>query len=199
VKAINSKIILSGVLAVVLLSGCASAPQVPQDAKEVAEIGDDNLLNDPVDITGFTSKKIEIFSERDENACYGLFCQPFGRDGDKGQITIFTDPETGKTYDEDGQPVNEKGERILRNGYVCKVRLISFSNTRIYGPGKMGLFGHEFAHDACRTKRSKDYTSSATLRVNTLVFGGLLTGAAVAGAAAAVSTSILSITHDDTM
>jgi hypothetical protein len=113
-----------------------------------------------------------------------------------GLITIFTDPETGKTYDEDGQPVNEKGERILKNGYVCKVRLIT-SNIRAYGLVKIGLFGNEFAHDACRTKRSKDYTSGATLRVNALVFGGLLTGAAIAGAAIAASVS--SITHDDTM
>jgi outer membrane murein-binding lipoprotein Lpp len=37
----NSKLILSGVLAVVLLSGCASAPQAPRDAKEVADLGDE--------------------------------------------------------------------------------------------------------------------------------------------------------------
>lgn len=194
----NTKLVLSGVLAVTLLSGCASAPKTPKDAKELAEMGDSTLLSVPVNITGFTSKKVEIISEEDKNACFGMFCQPFGRDGDKGLITIFTDPETGKTYDEDGQPVNDKGERVLRNGYVCKVRMIT-SNIRSYGPVKMGLFSNEFAHDDCRTQRSKDYTSGATSRVNALVLGGVVTGAVIAGAAIAASSSILSITHDDTL
>lgn len=37
----NSKLMLSGVLSVALLLGCASVPQAPKDAKELAEIGED--------------------------------------------------------------------------------------------------------------------------------------------------------------
>lgn len=192
-----NKMLLVGALSV-LVSGCTTVPQAPKDATEMAAFGEDNLLNVPVDISSFKPSKLEITSEEDKNACFGLFCSAFGRDGDKGIITVFTDPNTGKAYDEDGQPVTEKGERILKNGYVCKVRLIN-SNIRGYGPVKMGLFSNEFSHDDCRTLRSKNYTNNATTRVNTLVAVGVLSGAVIAGAAIAAGTSVMSLIEKDTM
>jgi hypothetical protein len=132
----------------VLLSGCASAPQAPKDAKELAEMGEDNLLHVPVDLTQFINnwKKVKIISEEDKDA--GLF--GFGRDGDIGQTTVWTNPADGKMYDLDGQPVNEKGERILKNGYVCKVRMIA-SNMRIY---VNVVTGDQKIFDACMTSKA---------------------------------------------
>jgi hypothetical protein len=80
VKAINSKIILSGVLSVVLLSGCASISTVPKSEEEMNALGDDSLLHVPVDISNFPWKKVQFETVVDEN---------FGRSGLKGQTTIF--------------------------------------------------------------------------------------------------------------
>jgi hypothetical protein len=130
---VNTKLILSGVLAV-MLAGCTTVPQAPKDTKEMAEMGEDNLLNVPVDITGFTAAKMEIIAE----------------DGNKGRITTFVNPATGKVYDLDGQVLNDKGERILRDGHVCKVKTISLSNARHYVGGSFWT-GEDKWQRACRT------------------------------------------------
>jgi hypothetical protein len=105
-------------LAIATLAGCASIPQAPKNAQEMAALGDDNLLNVPVDITGFSWKKQEIVAVN----------------GDKGIVTVFTDPKTGLTYDRDGQPVNAKAERVLKNGYVCEAKAI-IGNGRLFEKG----------------------------------------------------------------
>jgi hypothetical protein len=103
-------------LAIATLSGCGvTIREAPKNAQELAALGDDNLLNVPVDITGFSWKKQEIVAVN----------------GDKGIVTVFTDPKTGLTYDLDGQPVNTKAERVLKNGYVCEVKSTIF-NRRVY-------------------------------------------------------------------
>lgn len=102
-------------LTVTLLSGCGYTPvQAPKT--EAERIETKSLLNVPVDVSTFTTHKLNIVAEN----------------GDKGRITVFTDPKTGKTYDLDGQPVNEKGERILANGKTCNPGAI-VNNMRGYG------------------------------------------------------------------
>jgi hypothetical protein len=191
----NSKIILSGVLAVVLLSGCASISTVPKSEEEMNALGDDSLLHVPVDISNFPWKKVQFETVADEN---------FGRNGLKGQTTIFTDPATGKTYDEDGQPVNEKGERILKNGYVCVPRWIT-SNHRVYAAPP--FFSVElFGMNDCRTMRAQKSAKQKNVIATTGLIGGLLTGGAagaammVGGVAASSSMTLIeNITADDTM
>jgi hypothetical protein len=184
----NPKLILSGVLAVVLLSGCASAPQAPKDAKELAEMGEDNLLHVPVDLTQFINnwKKVKIISEEDKDA--GLF--GFGRDGDIGQTTVWTNPADGKMYDLDGQPVNEKGERILKNGYVCKVRMIA-SNMRIY---VNVVTGDQKIFDACMTSKAHKKRRSNQIAIFSTAALGV--GALAVGI---VATQIDMRTEDDTL
>jgi hypothetical protein len=173
----NSKIILSGVLAVALLSGCASAPQAPEDNGQMTK--SDNFLNVPVDITKFTPSKMKIY----------------GSEAGEGQISIFTDPVSGKTYDLDGQPVNEKGERILRDGYVCKVKVIA-SNFRSYHG--VGFWSSDEHVDSCLSSR---WYAHANKKRAILAGGALLGGAAILGslAVSAIDTTISSYTADDTM
>lgn len=100
-----------------LLAGCSSAPpQAPKTEKELIE--SNSILHVPVDVSKFTAKKLNIVADN----------------GDKGRITVFTNPADGKMYDADGQPVNEKGERILTDGSVCNPKVIVL-NARGYGPG----------------------------------------------------------------
>lgn len=102
-------------LAVATLAGCGYTPvQAPKT--EAERIETKSLLNVPVDVSTFKTHKLNIVAEN----------------GDKGRITVFTDPKTGKTYDLDGQPVNEKGERILANGKTCNPGAI-VNNMRGYG------------------------------------------------------------------
>lgn len=186
---------LSGVLAVVLLSGCASISTVPKNESEMKALGNDSLLHVPVDITGFPWKKVEFVTVADED-------ETFGRGGLKGQTTIFTDPSTGKTYDEDGQPVNDKGERILKNGYVCVPRWIT-SNQRIYAAAS---FFETVGMNDCRTLRAQNSMKRKQFISTSGAIGGLLTGGAVGAAmmvggmgVSASLTVIESITADDTM
>jgi hypothetical protein len=174
-------------LAISTLVGCASVPQAPKDAKEMAELGEDNLLNVPVDLTPFIDnwKKVKIVSEEDKEA--GLF--GFGRDGDIGQTTVWTNPENGKMYDADGQPVNEKGERILKNGYVCKVRMISGGH-RIYAKASFydNMFTANMGMKDCMLKTSAERHAN---RVNTGSVTGLV-GVATAGLGGIVASAAIS-------
>lgn len=188
-------------LAISTLVGCASVPQAPKDAKEMAELGEDNLLNVPVDLTPFIDnwKKVKIVSEEDKSA--GLF--GFGRDGDIGQTTVWTNPENGKMYDADGQPVNEKGERILKNGYVCKVRMIS-GNTRFYAKQSFSqtMFATGFGMNDCRLKASAEHTRTLQKGIATAVTVGAATGGAgvfIGVGAATLVETIYQVTKDDTL
>jgi hypothetical protein len=152
-------------LAIATLAGCASIPQAPKNAQEMAEmaeIGDDNLLNVPVDITGFSWKKQEIVAVN----------------GDKGIVTVFTDPKTSLTYDTAGQPVNEKAERVLRNGIICKVKEISSTfHSRIY----------DVDSDIILNCTSKERLESMGITIKSTVIaftGGMALGAAGVGIAA---------------
>lgn len=102
-------------LTIATLAGCASAP-VEAPKTEAERIASGSLLNVPVDISKFPSHKQKIVADN----------------GDEGRITVFVDPKTGKSYDLDGQPVNEKGERVLADGQVCNPLVISF-NMRGFG------------------------------------------------------------------
>jgi hypothetical protein len=159
-------------LAIATLAGCASIPQAPKNAQEMAALGDDNLLNVPVDITGFPWKKQEIVAVN----------------GDKGIVTVFTDPKTGLTYDLDGQPVNAKAERVLKNGYVCEVKVIVF-NARGYGP----LFN---SHEDCMTtafyKKREENGRISNVAKN--LGKGMLVGAATLATAGIAGATILSTT-----
>jgi hypothetical protein len=171
----NSKLILSGVLAVVLLSGCAATViEAPKSAEELSSLDDSNLLNVPVDISGFYAYKKDIYSEKIDGV-------RISRDGDRGRITIFSDPVTGKNYDEDGQPVNEKGQRILRNGYVCKVALIN-NNIRIYRDNTWTV---EPETQACKTRRMGEFQNNNRV--------ASLTGLALGGVVGLVITSVGSV------
>ncbi len=191
----NSKLVLSGLLVVALLSGCASVSTVPKNESEMNELGNESLLHVPVDIAGFPWKKVKFETVADEN-------ETFGKGGLIGQTTIFTDPSTGKTYDEDGQPVNEKGERILKSGYVCVPRWIT-SNQRIYAAAS---FFEIVGMNDCRTLRAQNSMKRKQLISTGGAIGGLLTGGA-SGAAmifggmgvSASLTAIESITADDTL
>jgi hypothetical protein len=160
-------------------------------------LGDDSLLHVPVDISNFPWKKVQFETVADED-------ETFGKGGLKGQTTIFTDPATGKTYDEDGQPVNEKGERILKNGYVCVPRWIT-SNQRVYAAPSFFSFELVGMND-CRTMRAQKSLKQKNVIATTGLIGGLLTGG-TAGAAMMVGgvatsgsmTLIENITADDTM
>jgi len=163
------------------LVGCASAPKkAPTNAEEMAAMKEDNLLKIPVDISQFPWAKFELVA----------------LNGDKGRITLFTDPKTGNTYDEDGQPVNEKGYRILNDGYVCEVINISSIGGRGY-KGYGFLFDDKHL-DFCSTNRQLKKFQNAQ-RIG-------LTGAALAVATggasilASIGTNIVNgITEDDTL
>lgn len=176
-------------LAISTLVGCASVPQAPKDAKEMAELGEDNLLNVPVDLTPFIDnwKKVKIVSEEDKSA--GLF--GFGRDGDIGQTTVWTNPENGKMYDADGQPVNEKGERILKNGYVCKVRMIA-SNQRIYANSP---WSESPIEKNCKTVAKSNFQNKAQL----VTITGIATGGLAAYSVIPLNASFAHLISDDTM
>jgi hypothetical protein len=173
----NPKLILSGVLAVVLLSGCASEPQAPEDNVQMTK--SDNFLNVPVDITKFTPSKMKIY----------------GSEAGEGQISIFTDPASGKTYDLDGQPVNEKGERILRDGYVCEVKVIAL--------GRRGYVGEDFW--STDEHLPSCYTSAAYATANSsraTLLGGAIIGPIATLAALGVNSTrivIQTYTADDTL
>lgn len=167
---------LLGFLIATALAGCASAPQAPKDAKEMAALGEDNLLHVPVDVSNFPWKKLEIEATN----------------GDKGRITVFTDPATGKTYDLDGQPVNEKGERILKDGYVCKVEGI-FVNQRVYG--RAGFWTETAVDKFCKTSLK----SAQQNRGQTIMAVGILTGGIAALAAMPLNATVAHIVSDDTI
>lgn len=150
-------------LTVTLLSGCGYTPvQAPKT--EAERIETKSLLNVPVDVSTFTTHKLNIVAEN----------------GDKGRITVFTDPKTGKTYDLDGQPINAKGERILANGNVCKPLVIVF-NSRGYGTSLNPRYecwtSTKFAHLNNSNRNEKNYGSA---------FGGAVGAAAAVNPVAAV-------------
>ena len=173
------------VMSAVLLSSCASMPKAPQNADELRALGSSNLLNVPVDISGFTATKMKIVSEKVEGV-------RISRDGEVGQITIFTDPVSGKTYDLDGQPVNEKGERILNNGYACKVVGIA-NNQRIYG--ELGTWSETDVDKFCKTS----YRASFQNKAQAVLAAGLITGGVAALAVIPTNMTIAEIFSDDTM
>lgn len=174
---VNTKLVLSGVLAVTLLSGCASVPQAPEDNTQATK--SDNFLHVPVDITKFTPSKMKIY----------------GSEGGEGQISIFTDPATSKTYDLDGQPVNEKGERVLKDGYVCEVKVIALGRRGYVGEGFWGTDEHL---PSC-------YTSAAYVTANSsraILVGGAILGPIATLAALGVNATrvvIQAYTADDTL
>lgn len=162
-----------------VLTGCASMPEAPKNAEEKIALGEDSFLNVPVDVSGFSKSKLSIF----------------GEEGGEGVITVFTDQHTGKTYDLDGQPINEKGERVLKDGYVCKVKLI-VSGFRSYQGS--GFWSSDKQLDSCLT--SKWYAHANKKRAF-LAGGVLIGGAAMLGAlaASAADSTISSFTSDDTL
>lgn len=189
-------------LAISTLVGCASVPQAPKDAKEMAELGEDNLLNVPVDLTPFIDnwKKVKIVSEEDKSA--GRF--GFGRDGDIGQTTVWTNPENGKMYDADGQPVNDKGERILKNGYVCKVRMIS-GGKRIYAQRSATslLFTAQTGMPDCHLQSTQERHAKNVMATNaflaTALTGPVGIAVAIGGSAGVVGVDYVNnILKDDT-
>ena len=103
-------------LAVATLAGCASAPLEPPKT-EAERVASGSLLHVPVaiNLTDFTWHKVTVSMEK------GVGLWDFKN---SGQVTIFTDKKSGKTYDFEGQPVSAEGHRILTNGYVCKPKLI---------------------------------------------------------------------------
>ena len=177
-------------LAIATLAGCASVPQAPKDAQEMVALGDDNLLSVPVDITGFldTAKKVKIVSEIDEHG--GLFGGSYGVAGDIGQTTIFTNPADGKTYDMDGQPVNAKGLRVLKNGYVCKVIAIG-NNTRLYANPVLG--DSRIINGCMSSKLAKQRQTNEKM----IIGGALLGGIPFLGSV--IATQIDMRTQDDTL
>jgi thioester reductase-like protein len=52
--------VLSGVLAAVMLAGCASVSTVPKSEAEMNALGNDSLLHVPVDISNFPWKKVQF-------------------------------------------------------------------------------------------------------------------------------------------
>lgn len=178
-------------IAIATLTGCASMPDAPKTQAEMKQLGDDNLLHVPVDITNFKTSKLEIFSEEDKDACYGIFCRSFGTNDHKGIITVFTDPETGKTYDLDGQPINEKGQRILKNGFVCVVRYI-YNNQRSYDAN---TWNEAIAEKFCKTSIRAKYQNIA----QTSIAIGLATGGLGGITALAGNGVIAQIISGDTM
>jgi hypothetical protein len=143
----------------------------------MAEMGDDSFLSVPVDLRGFPWQKIEIVA----------------KNGDKGRVTVFTDPATGKTYDLDGQPVNEKGERILKDGYVCVVDMIMFTpKSRIYV--SEGVFSAGPHIKSCLTEKQANLgrARSKWIAAGAFLGGGALalSGGAAATMAAASAGSV---------
>jgi hypothetical protein len=168
---------LLGFLIATALAGCSSFPTAPKDAKEMAEMGDDSFLSVPVDIRGFPWQKIEIVA----------------KNGDKGRVTVFTDPATGKTYDLDGQPVNEKGERVLKDGYVCVVDKIMFTpKTRIYVPEGVFSAGPHFKSCVTEKQANLAHARSKWILAGAFLGGGslALSGGAAATMAAASAGSV---------
>lgn len=102
-------------LAISTIAGCGYTP-IKAPSTEAEMIESKSLLHVPVDVSHFQTSKLKIVADN----------------GDEGRITVFTDPKTGKTYDLDGQPINEKGERVLTDGSVCNP-LVIINNARGYG------------------------------------------------------------------
>lgn len=96
----------------------------------------------------------------------------------------------GKIYDLDGQPINELGERILKNGYICKVRMIT-SNMRIYANM---VTGDQKIIDACTTSKAIKQRAKNQMVIFSTAF--LSPVALVAGV---VATQIDIRTEDDTL
>lgn len=159
-------------LAISALAGCASIPQAPKNAQEMAALGDDNLLNVPVDITGFPWKKQEIVAAN----------------GDKGIVTVFTDPKNGKTYDLDGQAVNAKAERVLKNGYVCEASSIGSFNQRVYGG-----WGFNKAPKECITEAASKDMAERNKVTPTKLATAFLIGGTAGAAGVAVSTGSVAV------
>lgn len=182
----NSKLVLSGVLAVALLSGCAATViEAPKSAEELNALDGSNLLSVPVNITGFYASKLDIYSEKIEGV-------RISREGDRGRITVFTDPISLKTYDEDGQPTNEKGQRILRNGYVCKVAAIN-NGIRLYRDNTWSI---EPESQGCKTRRMGEFQRNN--RASSLA--GFALGGVIGLVVTSIgSVSIQQITIDDTL
>jgi len=160
-----------------LLAGCASAPKAPIDSYDKASLGDESFLNVPVDITTFNKHKLKIY----------------GEESGEGVITVFTDPATGKTYDLDGQPINEKGERVLKDGRVCVVVNI-VGKRRFYGPAPLFV---ESEYDlSCKTSRLVKSMNRGQM-MNMAGIAVLMTGGVAGLAAIPMNTAIDSIVEDD--
>lgn len=162
-----------------VLTGCASMPEAPKNAEEKIALGEDSFLNVPVDVATFPWEKKKITAQ----------------DGSEGQITVFTDPVTGKAYDLDGQPLNEKGFRILKDGYVCEVKSIGL-NRRFYTGS--GFWSNDDHYSSCVT--SGHYNDANKSRA-ILAGGALLGGAAILGSLVvnSVRVNINDVTKDDTL
>lgn len=140
---------LLGFFIVAALAGCSYTPvQAPKT--EAERIETKSLLHVPVDVSNFKTHKLNIVADN----------------GDKGRITVFTDPKTGKTYDLDGQPINEKGERILANGDVCKPGIISFG-MRGYGTSLNPRY-------ECWTSTKFSYVNGDDAKNNGKIYGGTI-------------------------
>jgi hypothetical protein len=174
-----------GFVAVVLavLSGCTSAPiEAPKTEKE--RIESKSLLSVPVDIAGFTYHKVKI-EPREKNLVFNF----------EPMKTIFTNPENGKTYDFEGQPVNEKGYRILTDGYVCQPQKIVGS---VLGGNAMGIYGERSIWSGddslaeCRPHKLQAYIKDQnTLTPTRLATAALVGGAIVAASGAIVAGSVV--------
>ncbi len=173
-----NKMLLVGVLSVLVI-GCASMPEAPKNSEEKVALGEDSFLSVPVDVAAFPWEKKKIIA----------------LDGSEGQITVFTDPVTGKAYDLDGQPVNEKGFRILKDGYVCGIKSIGL-NRRFYTGS--GFWSNDEHYSSCVT--SSHYNDANKSRA-ILAGGALLGGAAILGSLVvnSVRVNINDVTKDDTL
>lgn len=162
-----------------VLTGCASMPEAPKNAEEKTALGEDSFLNVPVDVAAFPWEKKKITAQ----------------DGSEGQITVFTDPVTGKAYDLDGQPLNEKGFRILKDGYVCEVKSIGLNRRWYTGTG---FWSNDKHFDSCLSSvLYKDLNKGRAI----LAGGALLGGAAILGSLVvnSVRVNINDVTKDDTL
>ena len=172
-------------LAVATLAGCASAPLEPPKT-EAERVASGSLLHVPVaiNLTDFTWHKVTVKATEKR----GWF-----NEIGSGTVTIFTNKNTGKTYDFEGQPVTAEGYRVLTDGYVCVPKLIekgTFGKGILYG--EWSAFTSEDSKSDCLTIK---YQERHVNKVNKPKY---LAPAVLSGAASVVALGYLVTTDNDT-
>lgn len=180
-----TKLSLTG-LAIATLAGCASAPLEPPKT-EAERIATGSRLHVPVaiNLNDFTWHKVTVSMEKG----VGLWDYK-----ESGQVTIFTDKKTGKTYDFEGQPVTAEGYRVLTDGYVCKPRLIinNMATKTIYY-GERNPFNNSDSIQDCGTFKQ------VNRRVNGNNKPFYVAPALLSGAASIAALGYLGTTDNDTV